>query len=517
MPWLVALALFMPMLSGTILNTALPGIGRALNVSTFRMHLAIVAYMLVTAMLVPVSGWLAERWGTRRTFCLGIACYTSGAVLCSMSNSLEFLVFGRAVQGLGGAVIAPVGRLIILKAYPRDEFVRLLSFITLPGMLGPLLGPATGGFLVQYLSWHWIFLINVPLGVLGVVLSWIFIPEMVEKEVGRFDLSGFLLFSSSIVLLSLGMEGFGMLHRPRIEAASLCVVGLLLMTAYWLRDDHGKQMLFSRRIFATRSFSIGILGSLFARFSAGAVPFLNPMFLQLGLGFPPFQAGLFMMPIAFGALFSRGVITILVKKLGFRAVLIYNTLLLGSVICSFSLITPNTPAVLQLLQLACLGTVNSIQFMTMNSFTLIELPPKDTASGNSLLSVSMQISLSMGVTVAATLLGGFTSYYTGGQGPARGETLIQVFHSTFIVIGLMAVVASCIFSWANPELGKNDRRRDKATGTANLEGRKKSGMFRAVLIILIIILLLVGIAACYFALCQLGILTFPNWYYRNFL
>jgi len=315
-----------------------------------------------------------------------------------------------------------------------------------------------------------------------------------------------------VVLFAIAMEGFGILKLPRIEATSLCLAGLLLMCVYWLRDSNGKQMLFSPRLFATRSFSLGILGNLFARLSAGAVPFLNPMFLQLGLGFPPFQAGLFMMPIAFGALFSRGVITILVKKLGFRAVLIYNTLLLGCVICSFSLITPNTPAVLQLLQLACLGTVNSIQFMTMNSFTLIELPPKDTASGNSLLSVSMQISLSIGVTIAATLLGWFTSYYTGGQGPARGETLIQVFHSTFIVIGLMAVVASCIFSRANPELGKNDRRRDKATGTANLGRWKKSGMFRAILIILVTILLLVGIVACSFALYRLGISTFPNWY-----
>jgi len=507
-PWLVAVAFFMQMLNTTILNTALPGIARALGVPAFQMHSAVIAYMLVTAMLIPASGWLADRWGTRRIFCLGIAFFTLGSTLCAMSDSLQFLVFARAVQGIGGALMTPVGRLIILKAYPRDEFVRLLSFVTLPGLLGPLLGPVTGGFLVQYISWHWIFLINLPVGVLGAVLSWILIPEIVNKEAGRFDVTGFLLFGSSMVLLSMAMQGFGQLHLPRIEATSLGVTGLLLMCIYWLRGAHGKEILFSPRLFATRSFSIGITGNLFARLTSGAVPFLNPLFLQLGLGFPPFQAGLFMMPVALGSIISRRLITTLVEKLGFRTVLVGNTILLGGVVSSFSLITPKTPIALQLFMLACLGTVNSTQFMSMNSFTLIELPPKDTTSGNSLLAVTQQISMSMGVTIAATLLGGFTSYYTGDQGPARGETLLKVFHSTFIVIGLMALVASSIFTLANPEVGKKNRRRNQATGAANLGGGKRNWMSR---VILTIILLFAGIAACYFALYQLGIFVFPNW------
>jgi len=503
-PWLVAVAFFMQMLDTTILNTALPGIARALGVSAFRMHSAIISYMLVTAMLIPASGWLADRWGTRRTFCLGIAFFTLGSGLCAMSGTLQFLVFARAVQGIGGALMTPVGRLIILKAYPRDEFVRLLSFVTLPGLIGPLLGPLTGGFLVEYISWHWIFLINLPVGALGVVFSLMFIPEMVNKEAGRFDVTGFLLFSSSMVMLSIAMEGFGELHLPRIEATSLCVIGLLFMCVYWLRGAHGQDVLFSPRLFATRSFSIGIAGNLFARLSAGAVPFLNPLFLQLGLGFSPFQSGMFMMPVALGALVSKRIITILVDKLGFRTLLVGNTLLLGCVVASFSLITPETPIVFQLFLLVCLGTVNSTQFMAMNSFTLIELPSPDTASGNSFLAVIQQISMSMGVTIAATLLGGFTSYYAGGQGPAHGETLLKIFHATFLVIGLLALLASCIFSQANPELGKNDRRRRNESVAG---GKKRSGNSRVIVTLLV---LFAGIAACCVALYQLGIFVFPN-------
>jgi EmrB/QacA subfamily drug resistance transporter len=358
----------------------------------------IISYMLMTALLIPASGWLADRWGTRRTFGLGIAFFTLGSGLCASSQTLEFLVFARAVQGIGGALMTPVGRLIILKSYPRAEFVRLLSFVTLPGLIGPLLGPVTGGFFVQYLSWHWIFLINLPVGLFGLIFSLIFIPEMVNKEIGRFDIAGFFLFSTSMILISMAMEGFGELHLPQVEATSLAIGGLLLMCVYWLRGGQTKQMLFNPRLFSTRSFAVGITGNFFARLSAGAVPFLNPLFLQLGLGFSPLRAGLFIMPVALGALVSKQIIGPLVDKLGFRTVLTVNTMLLGCVIASFSLITPETPAILQLLLLACLGTANSTQFMSMNSFTLIELPQGDAASGNSLLAVTQQISMSMGVT-----------------------------------------------------------------------------------------------------------------------
>ena len=510
-PWLIAVAFFMQMLDTTILNTALPGIARALGVSAFKMHSAIISYMLMTAMLIPASGWLADRWGARRVFCLGITFFTLGSALCAMSKTLEFLVFARAIQGIGGALMTPVGRLIILKAYPRDEFVRLLSFVTLPGLVGPLLGPVTGGFFVQYVSWHWIFLINLPVGALGLISSLIFIPEMVNKEAGRFDTSGFLLFSASMVLISMAMEGFGQLHLPRIEATLLAIAGILFMCVYWLRgaNTDTKPMLFSPRLFATHSFAIGIIGNLFARFSAGAVPFLNPLFLQLGLGFSPLKSGLFIMPVALGALVSKQIITTLVGKLGFRTLLTGNTILLGCVISSFSLITPRTPAILQLLLLACLGTVNSTQFMTMNSFTLIELPQDSTASGNSLLAVTQQISMSMGVTIAATLLSGFTAFYAGGDtgmGAAHEETLLKIFHATFLVIGVWALVSTCIFGQANPELGKKARNQ-RAESQAG--GEKTSGLGRisSPRNLMALTLILAVIAIFLFVRYKLGILV----------
>ncbi|MDR0477577.1 MAG: multidrug transporter subunit MdtD [Desulfobulbaceae bacterium] len=511
-PWLVAVAFFMQMLDTTILNTALPGMARVFGVSAFKMHSVIISYMLMTAMLIPASGWLADRWGTRRAFCLGIAFFTLGSALCAIAKTLEFLVFARAVQGIGGALMTPIGRLIILKAYPRAEFVRLLSFVTLPGLIGPLLGPVTGGFFVEYASWHWIFIINLPVGALGLVFCLLFIPEMVNKETGRFDVTGFLLFAASMVLISMAMEGFGQLHLPGGEATLLAAAGLLFMCVYWLRGGDGKQMLFSPRLFATRSFSIGITGNLFARLAAGAVPFLNPLFLQLGLGFSPLQSGLFTIPVALGALVSREIIPNLVDKLGFRALLTGNTILLGGVISSFSLITTKTPTIIQILLLACVGTINSTQFMTMNSFTLIELPQNDAASGNSLLAVTQQISMSMGVTIAATLLSGFTTHYSGinvGTEPAGGETVLKIFHATFLVIGLLALVSACIFHQANPELGKKPHSQRAASALSPQESgnRQQTGSHRT---LLAPALILAAIAACCFALYQLDILILKH-------
>ncbi|MCL1979504.1 MAG: MFS transporter, partial [Proteobacteria bacterium] len=378
-----------------------------------------------------------------------------------------------------------------------------------PGLIGPLLGPATGGFFVEYISWHWIFLINLPVGALGLIFSLIFIPEMASKEAGRFDLAGFLLFSASMVLISMAMEGFGQLHLPRVEATSLAIAGLLFMCVYWLRGSstHAKQMLFSPRLFATHSFSIGITGNLFARLSAGAVPFLNPLFLQLGLGLSPLKSGLFMMPVALGALVSKEIISVLVAKLGFRTLLTGNTILLGCAISAFSLITQDTPAGLLLLLLACLGTISSTQFMAMNSLTLIELPSGEAASGNSLLAVTQQISMSMGVTIAATLLGGFTTFYTGveaGAGPAHGETLLKIFHATFLVVGLWGLVSACIFSQANPQLGKkaHGQHAESPATREKTSGRKQISTLR---ILLALALIFSAIAICLFVHYKLDI------------
>lgn len=459
LPWLVAVAFFMQMLDATILNTALPGMAGDLGVSPLRMQAVVISYMLTTAVFIPASGWLADRFGVKKTFFFAICLFTLGSLFCALASSLELLVVSRVIQGLGGALMVPVGRLAILKGYPRSELMNVLSFVTIPGLVGPLMGPLTGGFLVEYASWHWIFLINLPVGLAGALLTLRYMPELKEERVGGFDAGGFIVFSAALVLITLAMEGFGELRFPKVQSMMLCAGGLLLLALFWLRSARTPSALFSISLFKTRGFTVGILGNLFSRLGSGSMPFLVPLFLQLSLGFSPFKAGLTMIPTALAGILGKQIITPLVKRFGFRAFLTVNTLALGGLIASFSLIRVDTPYVALLLLFGIFGTINSMQFTAMNSVTLIDLHAQNASSGNTLLSVTMQMSASIGVAMAAALLDGFTAAY---HLLPSAERLMQVFHSTFLWVGLLSLVTALIFSQAPSRTG--ERVEESASG-----------------------------------------------------
>ena len=451
LPWLVGMAFFMQMLDGTILNTALPGMARDLDASPLRMQSVVISYMLTCALLIPASGWLADRFGTRRIFFSAICLFSLGSLLCALSYTLEFLVLSRVLQGVGGAIMVPVGRLAVLKAYPRSQLLNVLSFVTIPGLIGPLLGPMIGGFLVEYASWHWIFLLNLPVGVAGALLTLRYMPELKGDTPGSFDIRGFAVFGASLVLITLAMEGFGELQWPKVQAVLLCSGGIMLMCFYWLRSARHPEPLFSTSLFNTRSFTVGILGNLFSRFGSGAMPFIVPLFLQLALGFSPFIAGMTMIPTALAGIVGKKIITPLVERVGFRLFLTANTLGLGLMIACFSLITPDTSYTTLLCLFGFFGVLNSMQFTAMNSITLIDLDVHHASGGNTLLSVTMQISASTGVAIAAALLDGFTRAYEMLPPPDR---LMKIFSNTFICIGLMSLVTALIFSQAPPRTGK---------------------------------------------------------------
>jgi EmrB/QacA subfamily drug resistance transporter len=440
----VAVAFFMQMLDGTILNTALPAMATDLDVSPLRMQSAVIAYMLTTALLIPVSGWLAERFGIRRVFSLALLLFSLGSLLCAASPSLDILVLSRVVQGIGGALMVPVGRLAIIKAHSRKELVQVLSFITIPALIGPLIGPTAGGFLVQYASWHWIFLMNLPMGVLGIWLTFRHMPDFISSDREKFDGLGFLLFGSSMVLITFAMEGLGELQLPKIQATLLCASGLLLLGVYWLRSVHAPHPLFNPRIFRIRSFAVGILGNLFSRLGAGGLPFLLPLFLQLGLGYSPFNAGMIMIPLAAAGILGKSLITRLIHILGFRRFLLLNTVIVGALIASFATITFQTSMISLLLHLGIFGVFNSMQFTAMNSVTLIDLNNDQASSGNSLLSVIMQVSITCGVAMAAALLNGFNAVAEGAA--KTGALPLGVFHSTFLCVGAFTAVTALIFS-----------------------------------------------------------------------
>ncbi len=450
LPWLAAVAFFMQTLDGTILNTALPSMAQSLGERPLRMQSVVVAYMLTAALLIPVSGWLADRLGTRRVFLAAIALFSLGSLLCALSPSLPWLVAARVVQGVGGALMLPVGRLAILRSFPRAELLKTLAFVSVPGLLGPLVGPPLGGWLVQQASWHWVFLINLPVGLLGIVATLRYMPDLRAAGPLRFDGRGFVLFSLGLVLVSLALQGLGEHAIGVATSVLMLVAGLAAMCGYWLHAARAEQPLFGLSLFRIPTFAVGIAGNLFSRLGSGAMPFLTPLFLQVGLGYSPTAAGMSMVPTVIGAMVAKRFAERLIDRFGYRQVLVANTLLLGAMISGFALFDAHTPQALILLHLALFGVVNSLQFTAMNTLTLSDLDAGHASSGNSLLSVVMQLSMSLGVAAAATLLQVFQPLVEAAGGTAA---LVTGFHRTYLCVGLMSVMAAWIFA----QLGRHER------------------------------------------------------------
>ena len=440
--WLVAVAVFMQMLDTTIVNTALPSMAASLGVSPLRMQAVAASYALTVAMLIPASGWLTDRVGTRRVFVAAIALFTLGSLACAASRTLNELVASRILQGVGGAMLLPVGRLAILRLVPRHEFLAAMSFVTIPGLLGPLVGPTLGGWLSEVASWHWIFLINLPLGVAGTIAALRLMPDL-RGSASRFDLPGYLLLAFGMVAVSLSLHAIadGLPHRG--ATVLLLVTGLAAMTAYWLHAARARQPLFPLALFRVHTFSVGLLGNLFSRIGTGGMPYLIPLLMQVAMGYSPMRAGMMMIPAALAGMFSKRVVVHLVRAVGYRPVLVGNTLLVGLVMASFALVQPGQSIWLHALQFACFGAVNSLQFTAMNTLVLRDLDGELASSGNSLLSMVMMLSMSLGVAVAGSLLAAFGTA-TAGVGT------LTAFRWTFVCVGLVTMASATIFAQLEP-------------------------------------------------------------------
>ena len=445
--WLVAIGFFMQTLDATIVNTALPAMAASLGESPLRMQSVVVAYSLTMAMLIPASGWIADRFGTRRVYLLAIALFALGSLLCAISQSLGALVASRVVQGLGGALLMPVGRLAVLRAFPREQFLRAMGFIAIPGLIGPLMGPSLGGWLVEVASWHWIFLINLPVALLGAAMSMLFMPAGRVPPPGAFDLSGFLLLSGGMVAVSLSFGGVSELGLRHATVVVLMVFGLVSLAAYWLHALRHPAPLFSPSLFSVASLRVGLLGNLFARLGSSCMPFLVPLLMQVSMRYSPAQAGMMMLPMAAAGMAAKPLVTRLILRVGYRKVLVANTVALGSIMASFALITPGQPVWTLLLHLACFGMVNSMQFTAMNTITLKDMEGPAASSGNSLLSMVQMLAMSLGVAVAASVLAGFTGYFEA----AGTEQTLTAFHATFGVMGLVTIASAWIFWQLEPD------------------------------------------------------------------
>ncbi len=438
----MASGFFLQTLDTTIVNTALPAMARSLKESPLRMESVIIAYSLTMAMLIPASGWLADHFGTRTVFFSAIVLFMTGSVLCAASTSLHELTAARVLQGAGGSMLLPVGRLAVIRNVPPEQFLQAMSFVTVPGLVGPLIGPTLGGWLSEYSSWHWIFLINLPVGLCGAIATLRYMPQVRGLQVQSFDVSGYLMIATAMVAISLGLDGLSELHLRHAAVVILLVFGLAALCGYWLHAAQRPQPLFSPLLFRIPTFSIGLIGNLFARIGSGSVPFLLPLTLQVGLGYSPAQAGMMMIPTAAAAILMKGQISPLIGRFGYRRVLIVNTLLVGAAIASFGLIVQRQPLWLHLVQLAFFGAVNSVQFTSMNTVTLKDLGPQHASGGNSLLSMVQMVSMSFGVATAAALLSEYTEVFDASH-PAP---LMRAFQATFISVGLITTASAWIFS-----------------------------------------------------------------------
>jgi EmrB/QacA subfamily drug resistance transporter len=403
-PLIVACALFMENLDSTVISTALPAIAEDFGASPIHLKLALTSYLLAIAIFLPVSGWLADRYGARLVFRLAIAIFTAGSILCGLSDSIAMLVFARIVQGIGGSMMVPVGRLVILRTVPKHELVGSLAWLTVPALIGPVLGPPVGGFLTTYASWPWIFWINVPVGVLGFVLATLYIPDVRGERRVDFDNLGFVLAGLGLAFFMTGSTILGLDLLPLWLVLSLLIAGAALLAAYVAHGQRTAEPIIDLALLRVPTFRHSLTGALLFRIGMGATPFLLPLLLQLGFGMTAFQSGMITFAAAIGAIAMKFVAPPILRRFGFRNVLLWNTVLAAVFVSLPAAFTPATPVALMTGLLLIGGFFRSLQFTSINALTFADIPPDRMSRATTLTSVAQQLSLSVGISVGAIVL-----------------------------------------------------------------------------------------------------------------
>ncbi len=444
-PLVVAFAFLMEQLDATIVTTAIPDMARSLGATPLQMNLAITAYVLSLAVFMPLSGWIADRFGARRVFAAALVVFTAASALCGLSDSLRVLVAMRVLQGFGGAMMTPVGRLVLLRAFPRNQLVTAMTYMTVPAVIGPALGPLLGGLLTTYASWRWVFYVNIPIGAVGVLLALRFIEDTRADRQARFDVPGFLLCGAGLGLLQFGFENLSHPLLPPWAVAGLLAAGLLLLGAYVPYARGRPNAALDLSLFAIRTFRVSTLAGGLSRVGINAVPFMLPLLFQIGFGLSPVQSGSLTFVSSLGTLVVRPVSAWLMRRFGYRGLLSVNGVLCAAVIASFALVEPTTPHWLVFLMVLLFGVARSTQFMTTNTLTYADTPAAKLSRSTSLGGVIQQLTISFGVSVAAALL----ALIAGpGQLPDVAD-----FHDAFLIVALVTLVSAPGFLRLQPEDG----------------------------------------------------------------
>src|SRR5580704_998044 len=422
LPWLVAVAFFMQSLDTTILNTAVPAIAQAMDVMPLSVKAVLASYTLSLAVFIPVSGWMADRFGTRRVFASAIGVFTLGSVLCGLSSSLEMLVACRVLQGVGGAMMVPVGRMTLARTYGKADLVRVMSFVAVPSLIGPMIGPVT-------------------VGLLGVYFVYRRLPDYREAETHPLDVVGLVLFGGGIALLSYVLEVFGDHSLSGSEMLGLLALAAILLTGYGIRAARTAFPLLNLGLFKIRTFRAAVDGGFVTRLGLGGIPFLFPLLYQIGLGFSPIQSGLLVLPQAIASLGMKTLMPAILARLGYRTVLVGNTIVVGLMIMSFSTVGADTPIWRILLQAFVLGFFTSMQYTSMNTLVYADITGQQTGGASTIASTGQQLAISFGVAGAALI----AAIFVPPEMHSHPDAIIHGAQQAFLALGLLTVLSSAVF------------------------------------------------------------------------
>jgi EmrB/QacA subfamily drug resistance transporter len=446
-PLVVACAMFMQNLDSTVIATALPTIARSLGESPLTLNVAITCYLLSLAVFIPISGWTADRLGARQVFSAAIVVFTLGSIGCGCAGSLPALVAARIVQGMGGALMVPVGRLVLLRTVEKSDLVRAMSYVSVPALIGPVMGPPLGGFIVTYASWRWIFFINIPIGVLGIILVNLLVGDL--KETGRrpFDFGGFALTGVGLATLAFGFENVGRGALPIPAVMGLLVIGAACTVFYVRHAARVSHPIIDLALMRIPTYASATIGGFLFRMGLGALPFLLPLMLQVGFGLDPLSSGLLTFASAAGAMTMKMTAAQIIRALGFRVVLVGDAVISALFLFSYSLFRPDTPHLVIFLALLAGGFFRSLQMTSINSLSYADVPPTMLSRATSLTSMAQQLSQTVGVATGALLLQVVLT--------ARGGTALVAadFYPAFVGVAMISLLSVPFFLKMSPDAG----------------------------------------------------------------
>ncbi len=445
--WLAALAFFMQTLDATILNTALPAVAQSLHESPLNMQLAVISYALSVALFIPLSAWLADGFGTLNVFRFSLSVFVLGSVGCAMATDLNTLVLFRIIQGFGGALMTPVVRLTMLQAIPKNQLIHAWNLAAVAGLLGPILGPILGGWLVTYATWHWIFLINIPIGLAGIAYASWQMPNF-RKQRGKLDFLGFGLFASGLVGITLGLDLINNQHVAWGWSVALFCLGVSGFALYVRHAKHHSTPLLSLQVFRVRTFHLGLLSNLALRLCGSSVPFLLPLLFQLQFHFSPDKVGWLLAPIALSSIFTKSFVTPLLRHLGYRHTLMLSAVGILGAVASMAWLNEHSSLWTMVILFAIYGTFMSILFTAINTLTISDLDEQHLSSGSTLLSVTQQLGIGLGIAVASMLL---SLYHHAFQ--LQNAPLQSAFNATFITCAAFGLLLLWLSSRLKPTDG----------------------------------------------------------------